>query len=231
MTTPLLGQSWAHRLAVAVCVVAVQGGASAAQRQAAVLEGTVQDSTDAVGAAAAVTIRDAATNLTRTVQTDALGTFRFSDLPVATYEVRVASDGFTPYTHAGVILAIRQTARMLIVLHPAGVVEEVSVSPQPPPLDARQTSVATAIDTERIEELPVRSRNYLEFVLLAPGVARSASAAAGAGASPGDSGFSLAGLRPRSNMLTIDGLDNDDEYSGGSRTELSLEIVREFQVV
>ena len=32
-------------------------------------------------------------------------------------------------------------------------------------------------------------------------------------------------------MLTIDGLDNNDEFSGASRTELSLEIVREFQVV
>src|SRR4051794_2578311 len=151
MTTPVHCRNWAHRLAIAACVLVVQGEASAAQRQTAVLEGTVQDSTGAVVAAADVTIRDAATNLTRTVQTDALGTFRFSDLPVATYEVRVASDGFTPYTHAGVTLAIRQTARMLIVLHPAGVVEEVSVSAQPPPLDARQTSVATAIDTERIE--------------------------------------------------------------------------------
>src|SRR3954471_10411495 len=233
MTTPLLGQSWAHRLAVAVCVVAVQGGASAAQRQAAVLGGTGQGSTDAVVAAAAVTIRDAATNLTRTVQTDALGTFRFSDLPIATYEVRVASDGFTPYTHAGVTLAIRQTARMIIVLQPAGVVEEASVSAQPPLLDARQTSVATVSDSERIEELPVRSRNYLEFVLLAPGVTRASPPATGGALSSvlPSSGFSFQGLRPRSNTLTIDGIDNTDEFTGSSRTELSLEVVREFQVV
>jgi hypothetical protein len=46
-----------------------------------------------------------------------------------------------------------------------------------------------------------------------------------------DSGFSFGGLRPRSNLLTIDGLDNNDEFTGSSRTELSLEIVREFQVV
>src|SRR5262249_50327416 len=45
------------------------------------------------------------------------------------------------------------------------------------------------------------------------------------------SGFSFEGLRPRSNTLTIDGIDNTDEFSGSSRTELSLEVVREFQVV
>ena len=233
MTTPVRGRSWAHRLAIAACVLAVQGGASAAQRQTAVLEGTVQDSTGAVVTNAVVTIRDADTNLTRTTQTDSFGTFRLSDLPIGTYEVRVTSDGFTAYTHAGVTLAIGQTARMIIVLQPAGIVEEVSVSAQPPPLDSRQTSVATVIDTERIEELPVRSRNYLEFVLLAPGVTRAPPPPTGGALTSvlPSSGFSFQGLRPRSNTLTIDGIDNTDEFSGSSRTELSLEVVREFQVV
>src|SRR5262245_48142042 len=112
MTTPVRGRSWAHRLAVAACALALNGGAAAAQRQTAVLEGTVQDSTGAVVTDAAVTIRDPDTNLTRTIQTDSFGTFRLSDLPIGTYEVRVARDGFTPYTHAGVSLAIGQTARM-----------------------------------------------------------------------------------------------------------------------
>ena len=142
-------------------------------------------------------------------------------------------DRFESYAHAGVTLAIGQTVRLNVVLRPAGVIESIAVSAQPPPLDPRQTSVATTIDTERIEELPVRSRNYLEFALLAPGVTRS-----GAQTEPGvlsstlsDSGFSFGGLRPRSNTLTIDGLDNNDEFTGDTRTELSLEFVREFQVV
>jgi len=110
----------------------------------------------------------------------------------------------------------------------------VTVSATPPAIDPARTAVSvTVIDTERIEELPVRSRNYLEFVLLAPAVVRSPGGASSPGAVslPSDSGFSFAGLRPRSNTLTIDGLENNDEFSGGSRTELSLEIVREFQVV
>src|SRR5260370_41806700 len=50
-------------------------------------------------------------------------------------------------------------------------------------------------------------------------------------ASSPDSGFNFGGIRGRSNNVTIDGLDNNDEYVGSSRTELSLEIVQEFQVV
>ena len=224
---------WAHQICLAMCCALAYSVGMAAEAQTAVLEGAVQDATGGVIANAAVTLRDRETNQIRSGLTDRQGAFRFTDVPVGTYEVRVTYDGFTPYVHAGVVLAIGQTARLSVAMQPAGVVERVAVSAQPPPLDSRQTSVATTIGTERIEELPVRSRNYLEFVLLAPGVTRSQPQTA-----PGvltltlpDSGFSFGGLRARSNTLTIDGLDNNDEFTGSSRTELSLEIVREFQVI
>ena len=47
----------------------------------------------------------------------------------------------------------------------------------------------------------------------------------------GGSGFTFGGLRAQSNNVSIDGLDNNDEFTGSSRTELSPEIVQEFQVV
>lgn len=70
----------------------------------------------------------------------------------------------------------------------------------------------------RAEELPVRSRNYLDFVLLAPGVSSSPVASGQSGSTPlTGSGFTFAGLRSRSNNVSIDGLDNNDEYTGSSR--------------
>jgi hypothetical protein len=88
------------------------------------------------------------------------------------------------------------------------------------------------VDTERIEELPVESRNYLNFALLAPGVATSEQQTGNRSLAPlPDSGFTFGGLRGRSNNVTIDGLDNNDEYVGSSRTELSLETVQEFRVI
>jgi putative addiction module CopG family antidote len=72
----------------------------------------------------------------------------------------------------------------------------------------------------------------LDFVLLAPGVSSSPIASGASGSTPlTGSGFTFGGLRSRSNNLSIDGLDNNDEYTGSSRTELSPEIAQEFQVV
>ena len=202
------------------------------QTPTGVIEGSVTDSTGAALANASVAARNVDTNQSRSVTTDTAGTFRLAQLPVGAYRVQVTYPAFTDFMQAGIVLTIGQTIHLAFVLTPAGVTTTIGVNAQPPPLDTRQTAATMTVDNERIEELPVQSRDYLHFVLLAPGVVSTSSAAASPVTSTlPDSGFSFAGLRPRSNMLTIDGLDNNDRYSGTSRTELSLETVREFQVV
>jgi hypothetical protein len=109
--------------------------------------------------------------------------------------------------------------------------EQVTVSEQTSSIDASQTTEATTIDPERIEESPVVSRNSLDFVLLAAQLTRSNQGAATGRSALADSGFSFAGLRSRSNSLYIDGVENNDEFTGSARTELSPETVQEFQVV
>jgi hypothetical protein len=198
----------------------------------AVLEGSVTDPSGGRIPGVSVTVRDVATHQSRELSTDAEGLFRFAELPAGSYEVTVMQRGFAPYHHAGVALPLGSTIRLDVALQSASVNTQVTVTAQPPAIEPAQTSVTSTVDTERIEELPVESRNYLNFVLLAPGVTSS-------GQQPGrrslaalpDTGFSFGGLRGRSNNVAIDGLDNNDEYVGSSRTELSLETIQEFQVV
>jgi hypothetical protein len=87
------------------------------------------------------------------------------------------------------------------------------------------------IDRDRVEELPIPSRDYLTFTLLSPLVAASnpAQSALAPGANSG--GFSFGGLRPASNAVLLDGVNDDDEFSGGSRTELSPEAISDFQII
>ncbi len=198
----------------------------------AAVEGNVRDSSGAVIANAKVTLRNTETNQIRTGATDDRGAFHAGELNAGTYEVRVEYPAFAPYTLAGVGLPLGGTVHLNIVLVPASSSSEVTVNAQPSSIDPSETSVVSSVDKERIEELPVRSRNYLDFVLLAPGVSSSPPASGASGATPlAGSGFTFGGLRTRSNSVSIDGLDNNDEYTGSSRIELSPEIVQEFQVV
>jgi Carboxypeptidase regulatory-like domain/TonB dependent receptor/TonB-dependent Receptor Plug Domain len=214
---------------VLLCAVSAPAQSS---RIGASLRGAATDSSGGVLPNAKVTLRNTLTNQIRTVTTDEQGLFRAEQLPVGTYEVRVEQPGLAPYQHAAVQLNLGQTVYLDIVLAPASTSASVTVNAEPSVMDTSQTSVVSSIDQERIEELPVRNRNYLDFVLLSPGVSSSPAASSAAGATPlAGSGFTFGGLRTRSNNISIDGLDNNDEYSGSSRTELSPEIVQEFQVV
>lgn len=199
-----------------------------AQVQQASVEGRVTDTDGLAVAGASVELLDPATNQSWRTTTDAAGAFRLS-VPPSDYDLHVEHAAFNPYSERGLHLLVGRTMQLTIPLAASTVSESMEVVARRSPLDTAETSATSVIDTERIEELPVRSRNYLEFVLLAPGVVSTGGIPAASVVR--DSGFSFAGMRPRSNMLTIDGLDNNDEVSGSARTELSLESVKEFEVV
>lgn len=196
---------------------------------AGTLTGIVRDVSGAVVQGAVVTARSVDTNQVRRSSSADDGSYRFVALPAGDYEVRTEVPGFAPYVNPAVTTVLGRTSILDITLSPAGVTESVAVTDQPPPIDPTATATTTTIDPERIEELPVNSRNYLEFTLLAPGVASSNSQSRTAPLA--DSGFTFGGLRPRSNSISIDGLDNTDETTGSARVALSPEIIREFQII
>ena len=200
------------------------------------LMGVIRDPAGAGIPGATIALRSLTTNQTRNLTSEADGSYRATALAVGDYEVKAQASGFAPYFNPKVTLALGRATALDISLSPGDVNAQVTVTESPPALDATQTAVTTSIDPERIEELPVNSRNYLEFTLLAPGVAPSNQQNTGgsnptSGSPSADSGFTFGGLRARSNSISIDGLDNTDETTGAARVALSPEIVREFQIV
>src|SRR5712672_2069958 len=228
----LSARRFAIDVAVSLCfLVCVTSASAQTSRIGATIQGTVTDNSGGVIPNSNIRLRNTSTNQSRNVETNEQGFFRAGQLSVGIYEVRVEQTGFAPYQHAGIQVSLGQTVSLEVVLIPASESASVTVNAQPSVMDTSQTSVVSSIDEERIDELPVRNRNYLDFVLLSPGVSSAPAASSVGGAAPLSSGFTFGGLRTRSNNISIDGLDNNDEYTGSSRTELSPEIVQEFQVV
>jgi hypothetical protein len=206
--------------------------AAQTSRVAGAVQGIVVDQNGSAVAGATVKLRNQGTNQTRTLSANPEGSFYAGEIPVGQYELHVESPGFSPYVNNAIVISIGRVVQLTVRLAPARVQQQITVSEQPPPIDSTQTTEATTIDHERIEESPVVSRNYLDFVLLAPQLTQSnIQGATGGKSALADSGFTFAGLRSRSNSLYIDGVENNDEFSGSARTELSPETVQEFQVV
>src|SRR6185295_248783 len=87
----------------------------------------------------------------------------------------------------------------------------------------------STVDDRAVANLPVNGRNFIDFVLLTPGVTRDVRT--------GD--ISFGGQRGTLNSLQIDGADNNNTFygqalgrtgSGRAPYQFSQDAVREFQV-
>ena len=160
---------------------------------------------------------------THTVSSAADGSFLVKELPSGSYTLKATFAGFAPYEESSVIVAVGRTTHLSIPLTVASTQQTVNVSAAPVSFDTSQTSSVVNIDRDRVEELPIPSRNYLTFVLLSPQVAAANPALQQQGLGQSAGSFSFGGLRPGSNAVYFDEVNDNDEHSGGSRTQLSPE--------
>ena len=222
MRTPLLGLLFLHSL-------------FAQSSRTGSIQGSVVDVSGTALADVRVTAKHEAAGNVRSVNTDASGRFLLNGLPIGEYTLTFDSAGFSSGIQRGVPVSIGQVSTQNIALSLAVVKQQVDVSATADTLQSAVSTASVALGGERVEEAPAQNRNYLNFVLAAPAVAASAGAntsrsTAGTRNVANDSGFVFAGMRGRNNSISIDGVDNRDETTGGNRVALGIEMVQEFRV-
>src|SRR5579871_138165 len=203
--------------------------------QTATIEGNVTDPSGASVPEASVIATLESTGATRTVRSGPEGRYRMPALPTGIYTIRCEKAGFQAAEIRGVLLALNQTLEQTIQLRLATAGTTLDVREQPEALNTTAATAGVGIGGEVLEETPSQTRSYLGIVLLAPGLAPAAGSnalrsKAGVRSALPDSGFTFAGMRPRNNSLSIDGLDNRDETTGSSRVAIGQEAVGEFRV-
>src|SRR5258705_4017051 len=113
------------KIACLLCLMAVIGlrAAPAWAQSTATVEGTVVDSQNAAIPGATVVVSNSATGLSRTIVTDASGSYVAASLPPGTYQIEVTLAGFG--THArDVRLQVSRSTRMDITMNIAAVAEQ-----------------------------------------------------------------------------------------------------------
>ena len=128
----------------------------------------------------------------------------------------------------GIGLAIDQRAGLNFALEVGGAKDQVGVKSAVSRLNTVEASQGQVIDNQRIVEMPLNGRNYIDLVLMSGGAVQSL----------GNSrlgGFSAGGQRVSQNNYLMDGLDNNSvELAGsGRRAEMvqpSIDAIHEFKV-
>lgn len=211
-------------------VLAAIPGFTQSQIASGDVKGRVTDATGGVIAGATVTLSNVETGVERSAATDTLGNFRFLLVPPADYEVKVQRPSFSTWAVRSLRVGVGETVALDAVLKPAAVQQEVLVQEQIPPVDTEKTQQSNTIADEQIENLPINERNFLNFTLLTPGVTDSKGIVTFALPQAATSGLSFLGQNGRSNNVSIDGVDNNDDAVAAVRSTLSQEAIQEFQI-
>src|SRR5918992_2056733 len=216
----------------AIAVIALLGLWSVpalAQSATGEIQGTIVDQSGAVLPGVTVSIVNTATGATREVVSDADGLFTVPGLPVGPYEVTASLQGFATQRQPGVRVQVGQTITLRMQLEVAAVAETITVAGTPPVVETTRSEVSSVVNATAVSNLPANGRNFIDFVLLTPGVTRD----------PRQGDISFAGQRGTLNSLVVDGADNNNTFfgqalgrtgSGRAPYQFSQEAVQEFQV-
>ncbi|HCA58216.1 MAG TPA: hypothetical protein DEP46_09560, partial [Blastocatellia bacterium] len=160
-------------LAILVAFSSISGHAQAESGSAAV-EGTVTDANGAAVAGASVRLRNAETGLERNATSDVSGRFSARVLPVGRYEITVTASGFAEGRQQNVQLRVGEATPVAISLRPSEVTAEVEVTSGTDIIDSETSTTGASISERLVSDLPVRGRNFTEFVTLTPAVVQEA---------------------------------------------------------
>ena len=196
-----------------------------AQTERANLTGTVTDSSGSAIRDAMVTLQAVATGVNHVAQTNSVGAYTFSALPIGEYTLSFTAQGFEKEVVEDVVLGVGQTRTENISLHVGAVSSEIQVVDKAPDLNMASPEVSGTIERDQIKDLPVNGRYWASMETLLPGAISS-------GTGTQDT-IRFSGLSQEDNNFRLDGVDatglNHQFVKTPMRAEFPMESLAELK--
>jgi Carboxypeptidase regulatory-like domain len=203
---------------------------ASAQSTGGRIRGTVTDPTGAAVTGAKVTLTNEATNVARAVDTETNGDYLFLEVPVGTYQIAVAQQGFKHYARKGITLDLNEVLTVDIALQLGSTAESIEVTGAPPIVDTVSTQLGAVVNERSSTQLPLNQRDVYQLLQLQPGVQSQLGNDLFFGSDrPGV--VTVNGGRGRSNNYTVNGGDGNDLFVNLPAIEPSPDSIEEFRVI
>ncbi len=154
------------RTFLGVVILSSVGCASLWAQATAQIHGTVQDSSGAAVAGAEVKATQTETQISRTVASEADGSFVVTNLPLGPYQLEVSKAGFSKAVQSGIVLQVNSDPAVNMQLKIGAVTEAVNVEANAELVDTRNSGIGSVVETQRIVELPLNGRNVTDLITL-----------------------------------------------------------------
>ena len=195
------------------------------------IAGTVEDRSAARVPFAKITVHSAESSYERDATADQNGTFRVGDLLPGAYLVTVSAAGFSKAS-SDLTVEVSSVRQIQVTLEPAGVEVRVHVRGQASsittqPMDITNTVNQGVVTAQDLRTIPLANRSFANIAYLVPGTEP---------VEPSDptkariTAVSFGGSSGLNDKLTVDGVDNSDDYIGGFLQNFSPGAIEEFAV-
>jgi hypothetical protein len=190
------------------------------------IRGTVTDPQGAVIQNASVTVTNKNNGSVTTINAGNDGIYSLSGLQPGEYEVKIEAQGFATQL-VRVTVQVGNTSTGDAQMRVGGKDEIVDVTSEAPLINRQDYKLDGVISRQKIDNLPLNGRNFLQLASLEPGVSVSTSA-------PGDANnlfnVSIGGASSALTRITVDGGSVLDYVTGGAAQNFSTETIQEFQI-
>jgi hypothetical protein len=209
-----------------LCTVCLATNLSAQTTGAGTITGTITDPSGAVIPAAAVAVRNTATQAERVLASNDAGIFVAQFLQPGAYEITVTKAGFAKTVRTGLTLQVGQSMTVNFALPVQSTNEAVTVSGDAAIVDTEKTEMSQVVSQTQKENLPIAGRRWEGFALLTPNTTTDG----------GNGLVSYRGISGLYNQSAVDGTSNTQAFFSETkgRTTLgyvySMDSVQEFQV-
>ena len=213
---------------------------SYSQQTTATVTGLVTDATGAPVADVKVKATSSSTNAVRETTTNEAGSYTLPFLAAGEYTIETSKSGFQSGRVAGLSLQVGATARVDIQIKVGSVTESIDVLATAATLQTENATVGSVIDAQKIVDLPLNGRNFIQLAQLIPGaqagtpgsitVRRGRGSIGQADSSFGSTGFSANGSRDTANRFFLDGVEVMDYDAMTYSFSPSVDSLAEFKV-
>jgi hypothetical protein len=190
-----------------------------AQQTLGGITGTVVDPAGSAIPGVEVTATSDQTKLVRTTKSSGTGSYELFDLPIGTYTITFALNGFTTERIPGIDVQADRTITLPGKLAVGSVSESVTVE-STPLLNATDTTNGYVMDKAQIEAIPLPTGSVLGAAILSPGVSAELPSGTGANSGLGNPPIWANGQRDTSNSFSLNGVDASNLFNGKSTSDV-----------
>lgn len=217
---------FAVTLALVLCIPSV------AQVGKGSISGSVVDPQGAIVTGAQVKAKNVETGVVVTTTTDSAGLYRLNLLPIGTYNIEVAAQGFkTASSNAVVVSAGRDSGLGSIHMAVGEASTTIEVTAEAPLIETTQSQISSTFSGQTLNTFAgIQENQGLDrLALFVPGVVATRSDNF---SNTNNGGFSSNGLRGRNNDQEVDGQNNNDNSVGGPALFVSdTNFVQQYVIV